>query len=461
LTVSPETVRQLDETVPNPSGRAPRVGPPEPEDAAPDAEWSLPDAIAFALRNNPRLREAAEAVERARGEQDVAFSSFLPELYLTTRTGETSANLSPGSPGPVGSILINGDETHSYSQAELQIFWTLCDFGRTAGRFGQAAARRRITELQLGRLEQTLAFEVAAAYLAVLQARSSIDVQEKALRTALAFLKDARSRLAGGVADRDDVLRAEVQASEAREALVRARQAEFDALARLNYLLGRNASLPLRLLDVAARPPFDLSLADCLQTAAAQRLEVQAAREAVVAAAHGLESARAEFRPRVYLRVGLGRVDGDNVQTGWQEGAGIHLDQPLYRGGFHRAEERIAEADVLAASARAQTALDAISLEVNLAFRAIAATRERMALADTAVVQARESLRLVRVKYQNGTATPTDVIDAESAATRSEQRVYTSQYDYLTALARLDYAMGAAAGRLFGQAPRCAPAPGG
>ena len=59
-----------------------------------------------------------------------------------------------------------------------------------------------------------------------------------------------------------------------------------------------------------------------------------------------------------------------------------------------------------------------------------------------AVVQAQENLRLVRVKYGNGDATPTDIVDAETALTRSQQRLNSAIYTYLAALARLDYAMG-------------------
>src|SRR5262249_6485755 len=43
--------------------------------------FGLADAIAFGLRNNPRLRSARAAIERAQGQEQVAFAPFLPELY--------------------------------------------------------------------------------------------------------------------------------------------------------------------------------------------------------------------------------------------------------------------------------------------------------------------------------------------------------------------------------------------
>ena len=86
--------------------------------------------------------------------------------------------------------------------------------------------------------------------------------------------------------------------------------------------------------------------------------------------------------------------------------------------------------------------VDNISNQVNLAFQAIATNRQRIRLGEMAVGQARENLRLTLVKYNNADATPTDVVDAQTALTRVETRYYTAIYDYLESLALLDYTLG-------------------
>jgi outer membrane protein TolC len=102
----------------------------------------------------------------------------------------------------------------------------------------------------------------------------------------------------------------------------------------------------------------------------------------------------------------------------------------------------VAEADIESAVADAQGILDAISLQVNLAYRGVVAARERIDLARPAVEQSAEALRIVRQRYRAGTATPTDVIDAETAATRAEQRYVSARIEYLSALARVAYVTG-------------------
>jgi outer membrane protein TolC len=276
-------------------------------------------------------------------------------------------------------------------------------------------------------------------------------VLEEAVRRAQAFLDDTEARRQSGVALKEDVLRAEVQLAESRDALVVARQEEWSALARLNNAMGRNAGLPLEVVDLAGGadlksvqppPPLPRPLAELLEQAAALRPEVALARQAVAAAQEGWQAAKGEFLPRVFVRAAAGHTDGQNVITGWQEGAGLHVEAPLYAGGRHRGELRSAEADIEAAVADAQSILDAISLQVNLAYRAIVSAQERVGLARPAVGQSAEALRIVRQRYRAGTATPTDVIDAETAATRAEQRYVSARIEYLSALARLAYVMG-------------------
>ena len=79
---------------------------------------------------------------------------------------------------------------------------------------------------------------------------------------------------------------------------------------------------------------------------------------------------------------------------------------------------------------------------MTLAFRTAGAARARIDLSRPAVAQAEENLRLTRNRYRNGNATPTDIVDAESALTRARQRHLVARYDYLIALARLDFAVG-------------------
>jgi outer membrane protein TolC len=125
--------------------------------------------------------------------------------------------------------------------------------------------------------------------------------------------------------------------------------------------------------------------------AATQRPKIKLARQAVASAEADRQAAEGEFLPSIFVRGTAGRTDGQNVITGWQVGVGLHLESPLYAGGQTRGELRSAEAEVQTALADAQIILDAISLQVNVAYRGVIASHERIDLARTAIVQAEEN----------------------------------------------------------------------
>jgi hypothetical protein len=151
--IPPDLIVDSPETVVKPGtpGQASADTAASPALGVEPTTFALPDAIAFALRHNPRLRSARAAVERARGQEQVAFAPFLPQIDLLGQYGVTSSNLGPGSPGYAGFLRAVNDETHSYQETEVALQWTLYDFGRTGGRYRQVVERERINELQLVR----------------------------------------------------------------------------------------------------------------------------------------------------------------------------------------------------------------------------------------------------------------------------------------------------------------------
>ncbi len=83
-----------------------------------------------------------------------------------------------------------------------------------------------------------------------------------------------------------------------------------------------------------------------------------------------------------------------------------------------------------------------MTLQVRVSYEAISTDLARIRLGKTTIGQASENLRLTTVKYNNGTATPTDMVDAQTALIRAQTTYITAVYSYLIDLAQLQYAMG-------------------
>jgi len=245
------------------------------------------------------------------------------------------------------------------------------------------------------------------------------------------------------VIEKEKVLRAEVALAQAQRGLDAAEAGVGVAVAALNLAIGLNVSAPTEVVVPPDLPGFERTLADCLAEAVARRRELEVAQLSIQSAQIGGRVARAEFCPK---------VEAGGLLTDFQQSAPrahsnlalgfIKLEWALFEGGRRVGETRIADSKTRASVAQAESLADTIAFQVNEAYRQLVVARRGIDRSKPAVDQAREGNRLLRVRYAKGDATPAEVTDAETALTRAEQDQLNSFYDYLSALARLNFAIG-------------------
>jgi outer membrane protein len=422
---------------------------------------TLPEAIALAFRLQPRLRAALESIQQARGKEGIAFAAYLPMLTSGCSAGGFDLNVGgtgiplsglPGSPAFTflpfsGALPIGLNIQTGYELAELKLQWLVCDFGRRLGRYNQAGLAVDIAQLQTERAYQTVANEVAAAYYQVLRAQSLHRIALESVHRGEGDLDVAKKLAKGGVVVREKVLRAEVALAQAQRAVDVTEEAVAVAVAALNLAIGLNVSAPTGVVDTADIPPFTLGLSDCLQAAVSDRREFQVARQAVQVAQEGARVAHADFAPRIVAEGYLNDFQQSSPRGHADLALGfIKLEWGLFEGGKRVAEMRVANSEIREAVAKAESIADTIAFQVNQAYRQLVAARKGIERSRPAVDQTRETYRLVVARSQQGDATPAELTEAEAGLTRAEQDYANSIYDCLTAIERLQYAMGARKG---------------
>ena len=257
---------------------------------------------------------------------------------------------------------------------------------------------------------------MATAYYQVLRTMALRRTAEEAVRRAEDDLELARKLQKGDVVLRENVLRNEVELAKSRHELDAAEAAAGVAGSSLNLAIGLNVSAPPTVIDVGDAPPFNRSLTDCLQTAVNRRRELRVARASVEAAQQGVRAARADFAPRVVAEGDLLDFQQANPRDHADVALGkIQLEWGLFEGGKRVGELRAADAKVRSNAAEAESVADLIAFQVNEAYRVTVAARKGIDLARPAVAQAQESYRLVRARYKEGEAIPSDLIEAQTA----------------------------------------------
>jgi outer membrane protein len=411
-------------------------------------KMSLSEAIETSFRMQPRLRVFLESIDEAQGHADVAFAPYLPTLSGGISGGgfdldvngqsQSFSFLPPGAVVPIGLDLASG-----YGLAEVRMQWLICDFGRRSGRYCQAELGVEIARLQTDRAYQTVANEVTVAYYKVLQTMALRRIAQDAVRRADDDLGVARKLEKGGVIEREQVLRAEVQLAQSQRQLESTDGAVDIAVAALNLAMGVNVTSPTAVMEVGEIPPPPSSLGECLQAAASQRRELDVARTSVQVAHEGSRVAKADFLPKIFAEGDYFNYEQATPRANLGLGFGfIKLEWGLFEGGRRVGELRVADSKTRAAMALADSIADTISFQTVEAYQQSITSFRAIDLAKPAVTQARENYRLVKARAAQGDATPTEITDAETALTRAEQDYLNSTYEYLTARARLDYVMG-------------------
>jgi outer membrane protein len=406
---------------------------------------TLEEAKALALRLNPQLGQSLAAVEAAAGNEQIAYSGFLPTLQ-----GDYSYQAFSSSVGfagthdrfPVLPVRGFGPGTQDFSVAEMQLKWAVFQFGRQIAKHDQSILREAITRLEADRARQSVEFDVTQAYFRALEAQSSLLITEKALGLAEAVLGDARNQERRGVLTAEDVLRAEVQVAEVQQLLTRARSSVLVTVAGLNRAIGLDVSAPTEVADRREEPPVTLTLEDSLGLAQANRREIAVVQKGIADANLEVKLARANYLPTLSVQGAVSNVTGKAVQNADVLGGGAFAVLDVYTGGKRRGQERAARAGVWRAAAQAKQVVDGVAYEVHYAHAAVEDARQRVSQGRTTVARALENLRMVDNRYKTGDAQPTDVIDAQTTRTRAEQDLSAALYQYQTAVARLEFAVG-------------------
>jgi outer membrane protein TolC len=354
----------------------------------------------------------------------------------------------PGFAVPVGLHLSTG-----YELAELKLQWLVIDFGRRLGTYEAARLGIDIAQLQADRAFQTVASEVAVAYYNVLRTHALRRTAREAVRRSEDQLDVARKLAKGGVVEREQVLRAEVQLAESLRLLDAAEEAVGVADAALNLAIGLKPGEGVGVVEPPGVPEFRAGLSDCLETAIRRRREFEVARRSVEVAQEGERVATAAFTPRVVAEGTLLDLQQSAPRGHLDVALGfIRLEWVMFEGGRRVATHRVADSKVREAMAQAESIADTIAFQVNENYRRLVTARLGIDRSRPAVEQARENYRLVRARAAEGDATPSEITDAETALTRSEQNYLNSVYDYLSAITRLEFVMGVSPSPLNQQA---------
>ena len=406
--------------------------------------WTLDRAIRHALTNSPDARIAQHRIAAAQAGLNQARAAFSPQLQFQ------SSYLRTDNPMLVfGSILnqrsipssgLDYNDVPDTDNVNVRGLLTMPLYagGRNVATRDAAKANTQAARMEAAAVNNALEFEVARAFHTVFKTREFIAATLAGVRAFETNLALATRRFNVGTLLKSDVLDVEVRLAQAREEAVRARNAHALARRALRDLLGIEQG-ELELAD--ATPASGNSVPDSGDFQS--RAELAASAQKIRAAEANTRRASSGYQPRVSA---FGSLDYDyGTRTdghGESYTAGVMLQWDLWDGQLTRAKRQEARANLDTAREQERKLRLTLDLELEQARLALRDASERLAVTETSVTLAAESVNLTRVRFEQGIALSTQLIDAETALLAARVRRAEAEADQRIALAAVRKAQG-------------------
>jgi outer membrane protein len=424
---------------------------------------TLEESIKTAMERSLTLHSDTVGVVGSEFRRKEAITNFLPlwageygytryssPFTLGATTGVRTVNIPGG--GGIPSMSISVPTTIPVTSRYVYNFSTTLAQPLFTG--GLNLANYRLTKLGVDLSKETLetakrdlVLQVRVGYFNILRAEKFLAVAQQQVKQFEAQLDVTNAFFEVGIVPKNDVLLAEVNLANARQSLVKAENDLATAKASFNIILRREINMAFEVVDILEYKAFPLTYQESLEESLQQRPEIKTAQLNINQAKEGVKVARSGFSPMVSLLGNYNRISDDiNLSGGEKFGDNWTIQAlatfTLWNWGntaFKVGENKVKVTQ--AEDAKAQL-IDSITLEVRDDYLFMQVAEKNIRVAQVAIAQAEENVRMNEERYKYQVATQTDVVNAVTLLAQAQVNYYGALSDFNVAKAQLERAMG-------------------
>jgi len=462
---NPEIIKPAQEPIPNteelnPSGN-PLSFPTKSEEVKLNSQQpiTLEQAIELSLNNNKDIEVGRLQIESDEAALRQEKAALFPTLGLSTGLNYSDdafldSNIQQSVDGVIEGALAGGaTEEEAQEAAEttfgnigsdastasfvynggLTLNYDIFTSGQRGASIRAAEKTLRNTELQLEVIVEEARQETSSNYYNLQNADAQVEISKAAVQDATQTLKDAQLLERAGLGTKFDVLRAEVEVSQAEQSLNTAIANQNIARRQLAETLSVSHDTDLATADaIEEAGEWNLQLEETIVQAFKNRAELEQFLLQKEISEEQRTIALSSIRPSVSATASYSTSDDfeDDFDISDSYSAGVTLQWQLFDGGAANAGARQAEKSAEIAETSFANERNEIRFAVEQAFFQLKANQSNIGTATKEVELAEESLRLARLRFQAGVGTQTDVIEAQTQLTTARGDLLSSITDY-------------------------------
>jgi len=400
------------------------------------AQLTLQECLERAREHNPSLKTAVWDYRIA--EQDVRQASATNYPSLDAQAGYTVQQAAQGA--KIDSLSAETQQA-DYASAGFSATYTIYDFGRRNSRQQMAKALAESSAESFAARRTDVSLQVVEAYFSILETGKLITSAADEVAQVEEHRRVAQALFEEGVVTRNDVLQADVRLAAARQKLLTMNNRLENNWLQLNFLTGAQAGYRAE-LDGSATLSDDRPDRLNENDAVSRRHDVLALRRGVEASEMEVSESRAAFFPELYTQAALNYVQNDKALEQTIVAAFVGIRVNLFDGFASTATTEKAVRNRSKRQDALREAESQVRLEIDTSKNDVKVARERIAVAETALRQSDENLRINKERYRERVGTATEVLDAQTLVTQTRTDYYNALYDYQVSAARLKRALG-------------------
>lgn len=385
---------------------------------------SLNEAVDLSIKNSKQLKINRAKIEQASAVVREAIDRRLPDakvsasyIYLSNPTIDLKTKTSSSSGGSGSTSGGGTPKVHQAAYGMLNLSMPLFAGGRI--RYGIESSKylANAEELDAENNKEQVIENTIEAYVNLYKAGEAVQLYDSNLVQAQQRVKDFSNLEKNGLLARNDLLKAELQASNVELALLDARNNWELANVNMDLMLGLPKSTILSPDSTVIDQRFSVqTLDEYVQSALKNRKDVEALGLRKQAAEVGVKTVKAERLPSIAATGGYIAADIPNLVT-ITNAANIGLGVQYDIGSLWKNKAKVQEAQgrLNELAATQELVNDNIRLQVNKAYLNWLGSQKKIDVYAKAIEQANENYRIVNNKYTNSLATLTDLLEADVA----------------------------------------------
>ncbi len=404
---------------------------------------TLEDCIRLAAMQNKTVLSARENFNAAKSQQYQAFTGMLPFAQLKgtyTRLNEAPYSIiDPASMGMPGEpIKLEMGKAEMY-KGEINLTEPIAPQIWTG--YAMAKKNASISKLEFKKAQLNAVAEAKMAYYRYVQAKAFLQIAEVSKKQMDSHIQQLQNMTDAGIIHKKDLLSAQVKGAEAELMVIQANNAINLSIDALKMAIGLATTddieiadtLTYREIGLTKKTAVYMTLKNCVDIHILNR-SLEIAKLNVTMAWEGLLPSFAAVFNYAYNK------PNRKLENRWYDSwtaVGV-LSWDIFNWGSNISKISEAKAQNASLEFTINNAKDAIVIATKAAFNNYDEKKRSLGIADKAIETAEESFKVTTDLYDVGSATNTELLDAQADLTRAKINRLNMLADYNIAISQLE-----------------------